>query len=55
MKTKKTNWHPSRVKGSVKFGRMLEINRDMEKKTKLSHRRYKHRDLDLTKSDWSMK
>lgn len=50
MKTKKTNWHPSRVKGSVKFGRMLEINRDIEKKNK----KRKKDNLDLTHSDWSV-
>jgi hypothetical protein len=43
------NFHPSRVKGSVKFGRNLELQRRAKRKN------ITQPVFDLSKPNWSMK
>ena len=47
MKVGGHNFHPSRVKGSVKFGRALEANKKVGKKKTFES-------LDLKKQNWSL-
>lgn len=49
MKTGGHNWHPSRVKGSVKFTRNLELQRRNQTRV------IKQKAFDLSKPDWSAK